>query len=372
MASGVAGSDAQMAVGLFTRHKKALLTVAALAVMVVSGLGYGAYRGLSFSSSSKINSLAVLPFTNVSGDASTDYLSDGITESLIANLTHVPDLRVKSRNSVFRYKGKDFDVQKVGSELGVSAMVSGRVTLHGDNVEVGAELTDVQDNTELWGQHYSGKSAEIISLQQHIAGDIAEKLRSKLSSSEKQQVTKQGTQNAEAYELYLKGRYWWNKRTSSDLATAISYFNQDIVKDPGYALAYSGLADAYSVMGDDSGPREVIPKSNAAARKAIELDGTLGHPHAVLAGNAMEYEWDFAGGEAGYKKALKLDPNDATAHQWYAQDLASIGGREQEAIAESRSRTRSAVTDHKLRHWRCSYQCATIRRGHRRLQEASS
>ena len=190
----------------------------------------------------------MLPFTNGGGDANTDYLSDGITESLIASLTHVPELKVKSRNSVFRYKGKDVDVQKAGNDLGVSALVSGRVVPRGDSIEVSAELTDVRDNTEIWGQHYSGKSADIISLQQQIAGDIAEKLRSKLSTSEKQQVTKQGTQNPEAYELYLKGRYSWNKRTPADLATAISYFNQAIAKDPGYALAYSGLADAYSVL----------------------------------------------------------------------------------------------------------------------------
>src|ERR1035438_10098579 len=139
-------------------------------------------------------------------------------------------------------------MQKVGDALGVSALVSGRVTPHGDNVEVSAELTDVRDNTEIWGQRYSGKSADIISLQQQIAGDIAEKLRSKISSPEKQQVTKQGTQNPEAYELYLKGRYSWNKRTPSDIASAISFFNQAIAQDPGYALAYSGLADAYSVL----------------------------------------------------------------------------------------------------------------------------
>ena len=246
-----------------------------------------------------------------------------------------PQLKVKSRNSVFRYKGKDVDVQKVGNELGVSALVSGRVVPRGDNIEVSAELTDVRDNTEIWGQHYSGKSADIISLQQQIAGDIAEKLRSKLSTSEKQQVTKQGTQNPEAYELYLKGRYYWNKRTPSDLDTAISYFNQAIAKDPGYALAYSGLADAYSVLPNYGGtPSEDYPKSNAAARKALELDATLAHPHAVLGSNEMEYDWDFAGGEAEFKKAFELDPNDATAHQWYAEDIGMIGGREQEALAE--------------------------------------
>src|SRR5207253_2329109 len=194
----------------------------------------------------QIESLAVLPFNNGGGDANTEYLSDGITESLMDNLAHVSQLKVKSRNSVFHYKGKDVDVQKVGNELGVSALVSGRAVPRGDSMEVSAELTDVRDNTEIWGQHYSGKSADIISLQQQIASDIAEKLRPKISSSEKQQVAKQGTQNPEAYELYLKGRYYWNKQTLSDITAAIPYFNQAISKDPGYALAYSGLAAAYS------------------------------------------------------------------------------------------------------------------------------
>ena len=289
------------------------------------------------SSKAQIDSIAVLPFNNVSGDANVDYLSDGITESLIASLTHVPELKVKSRNSVFRYKGEDVDMQKAGNDLGVLALVSGRVTPHGDNVEVSAELTDVRDNTEIWGQHYSGKSTDIISLQQQIAGDLAEKLRSKLSASQKQQVTKQGTKNPEAYELYLKGRYLWNKRTPPDVALAMSYFNQAIAKDPGYALAYSGLADAYFVSTGWAGsdiPREQYLKSNAAARKALELDATLARPHAVLGDNEMANNWDFAGGESEYKKAFELDPNDASAHQWYAMAMARIGGREQEALAE--------------------------------------
>jgi Tfp pilus assembly protein PilF len=210
------------------------------------------------------------------------------------------------------------------------------VVPRGDTIEVSAELTDVRDNTEIWGQHYSGKSTNIISLQQQIAGDIAEKLRSKLSISERQQVAKQGTQNPEAYELYLKGRYFWNKRTASDIATAISYFNQAIAKDPGYALAYSGLADTYSVLPNYGGtPTEVYPKSNVAARKALELDPTLARPHAILGSNESEADWDFVAGEAEFKKALELDPEDATAHQWYAEHLAYIGGREQEALAEA-------------------------------------
>src|SRR4029077_12049765 len=281
----------------------------------------------------QIDSVAVLPFANVSGDVNADYLSDGITESLIASLTHVPELKVKSRNSVFHYKGKDVDVQKAGNDLGVRALVSGGSITHGGKEEVSAELTDVRDNTEIWGQHYTGKSTELIALQQQIAGDLAEKLRSKLSSPEKQQVTKQGTQNPEAYELYLKGRYYLNKQTSSDLATAISYFNQAIAKDPAYAQAYSGLASAYWA-GFGGAPSEVYPKSNAAARRALELDPSLAVAHAVLGGNEMEYDWDFAGGEAEFKKALELDPNDVTAHHFYAFDLGMIGGREQEALAE--------------------------------------
>jgi eukaryotic-like serine/threonine-protein kinase len=316
-------------------RRPANLRIILAACTVVVGLAVAGAWHLRFNRTEPIDSIAVLPFTNVGGDATTDYLSDGITESLIGNLAHVPELKVKSRNSVFHYKGKDVDIQKVGGELGVAALVSGRVMPRGDNIEVSAELTDVRDNTEIWGQQYSGKSTEIISLEQQIAGDLAEKLHSNLSTSEKELVAKQGTQNPEAYELYLKGRYSWNKRTPSDLATAISYFNQAIAKDPSYALAYSGLADAYSVLPTYGGrPSEDYPKSNAAARKALELDATLARPHAVLGSNEIEYDWDFAGGEAEFKKSFELDPNDATAHQWYAWDLGAIGSREEEALAE--------------------------------------
>ena len=315
--------------------KRPKLWVVLAACIAVTALAAGGAWYLRSGRTAQIDSIAVLPFTNVGGDANTDYLSDGITESLIYNLAHVPQLKVKSRNSVFRYKGKDVDVQKVGNELGVSALVSGRVVPRGENIEVSTELTDVRDSTEIWGQHYSGKSADIISLQQRIAGDLAEKLRFKLSASERQQVTKQGTQNPEAYELYLKGRYAWNKRTPSDMAAAISYFNQAIAKDPSYALAYSGLADTYAVLPVFGGaPSEDYPKSNAAARKALELDATLAHPHAVLGRNEMWYDWNFAAGEAEHIKALELDPNDATAHEWYGEDIGMIGGREQEALAQ--------------------------------------
>src|SRR5215471_2214435 len=318
-----------------TFKRRKLWVVLATCIAAIGLVVIGA-RYLRSGRTGQIDSVAVLPFINGSGDANTEYLSDGITEALTDSLTHAPQLKVKSRRSAFQFKGKDVNLQEVGNDLGVAALVSGRVVPRGDNIEVSAEITDVRDNTEIWGQHYSGKNTEIIALQQQIAGDIAEKLRSQLSVSQKQQVTKQGTQNLEAYELYLRGRYSWNKRTPSDIATAISYFNQAIAKDPGYALAYSGLADAYGILPDYNGtPSENFPKSNAAARKALMLDANLARPHAILGYSEMEYDWDFAGGEAEFKKALELDPNDATAHQWYAEHIGWIGGREQDALAEA-------------------------------------
>lgn len=302
-----------------------LVPIFALAVLTLATL----YR------SPGLDSIAVLPFTIAGGDTNADYLSDGITESLIDNLARLPRLKVRSRSSVLRYKGKDVDAQKAGNDLGVSAIVSGRVVPRGNNIEVSAELTDARDNTVIWGQHYSGKSTEILSLQQQIAGDIADQLRAKLTPLERQQITRQGTENPEAYELYVRGRHAWDKRTVREVEESISYFNQAIAKDSRYALAYSGLADAYSVMPNFNGEAsEYFPKSNAAARKALELDPSLAHPHAVLGVNETQFDWDFAGGEAEFKKALELDPNDATAHQWYAEAIERIGGREQEALAE--------------------------------------
>ena len=316
------------------RSRKMLVAgLGAAALLAILAVVFFLFRGQS--QGKEISSIAVLPFVNTGNDPNTDYLSDGLTESLIASLVHVPQLKVKSRNSVFRYKGKDVDVQKVGKELTVDALLTGRVVQHGDTIQVSADLTNVQDNTEIWGEHYERKSSDIIALQQQIAGDIAANLRSKLSGAEKQQVTRQGTQNPEAYQLYVRGRYYWNKRTGADIKTAISYFNQAIDKDPGYALAYSGLADAYTVLGNYGGdPNDLTPKSNAAAEKALELDATLARPHAVLAGNKYD-NWDFSGGEAEFRKALELDPSDATAHQWFSEKLSNIGGRAQEAIDEA-------------------------------------
>lgn len=310
-----------------------LLLAAGGAGIAALGLAFGAWH-LRSGRTAQIDSIAVLPFENAAGDADTDYLSDGITESLIRDLVHVPELKVKSRNSLFQYKGKNIDMRKVGNDLSVSALVSGRVVRRGDIIELDVELIHARDNTEIWGQHYSYRSAEIISLQQRIAGDIAQKIRSTLSASERQRVANQGTQSSDAYESYLKGRYFWNKRTVVDLERAVSYFNQAIAEDPGYALAYSGLADAYAVLSKyGRNPNETYAKSNAAAFRALELDPSLAHCHAVLGNTEMEYDWDFAAGEAEYRKSFKLDPDDVTAHHWYAQDIGWLG-RGSEAIAE--------------------------------------
>jgi serine/threonine protein kinase/Tfp pilus assembly protein PilF len=311
-----------------------IMAVALFIFMAMAAAGIWYWRGRS--SITQIESIAVIPFASSGGNADADFLSDGLTESLIDSLVHVPQLKVKSRSSVFRYKGKELDVQKVGRELAVDALLTGRVVQRGDTIQVSADLTNVQDNTEIWGEQYERKSSDIIALQRQIAGDIAEKLRSKLSGTEKQQVTKQGTQNPEAYQLYVKGRYYWTKRTNANIKTAISYFNQAIDKDPGYAQAYAGLADAYSVLSNFGGdPRDVLPKSQAAAEKALELDPTLARPHADLGMLKMTYSWDFSGGETEFRKAIELDPSDATAHQWFAEALAYIGGRAQESIDEA-------------------------------------
>ena len=306
----------------------------ALVALLVAALAAGIWFWHTKSSGPQIESIAVIPFSGTGGSAS-DFLDDGLTESLMASLAHVPGLKVKSRNSVFRYKGKDIDVAQVGKDLTVDALLTGRIVQSGDLIRVSAELTNVHDNTEIWGSQYEGKPSEILSLQQQMAGDIAGKLRSNLSGTEKQQVSRQGTQNPDAYQLYVKARYYWNKRTTADLETALSYFNQAIDKDPNYALAYAGLSDVYTVLPDYSGinPQDPMTQAKAAARKALELDPTLARPHADLGSIGMQFDWDFSGGEAELRKAFALDPSDATAHQWLCQGLSYIG-RLQEAIAE--------------------------------------
>jgi len=301
----------------------------ALAVVLAGALSYWLYRP-----SQAIDSLAVLPFTNVGADPNTEYLSDGITENLINSLSQLPTLRVTARSLAFRYKGPQVDPQKAGRDLHVRVVLTGRMTERDGTLNIQAELMNVDDGSQLWGAQYSRGFSEILALQEEIARAVSGKLHLKPAVERQKRLAKRPTENTEAYQLYLKGRYYWNRRTEQTLKRAVEYFQQAIDKDPGYALAYAGLADCYAVYNSYQVelPRESAPKAEAAATKALEIDDTLAQAHASLGMIRMSYEWDWAGAEREFQRAIEIDPNYATAHHWYAILLASTG-RSEPAIA---------------------------------------
>ncbi|HYG83167.1 MAG TPA: protein kinase [Pyrinomonadaceae bacterium] len=306
-------------------HKRRghVLLFSAAAIMVVAAL----FSYWYFSRPTRaIDSVAVLPFVNVAGDAETEYLSDGLTESLINSLTELPNLKVIARSSVFRYKGKDIDPQTVGRELGVHAVLTGRVVRMNDDLFIETELVDVDTQTRLWGERYNRKLADIIALQDDISREISEKLRLKLSGEERRQLAKRYTESAEAYQLYWKGRYYWNKRRPEDIREAIRNFQQAIELDPSYALAYTGLADCY-VLGNllQLSPKESMPVAIEKTNRALAIDPQLAEAHTSLAKIKLSYEWDWAGAESEFRRALELKPGYATAHQWYGVYLSEMG-----------------------------------------------
>ena len=272
-----------------------------------------------------MDSLAVLPFVNESQDQDAEYLSDGITESLINNLSQSPNLKVMSRNSVFRYKGRYADAREVGHALNVQAVLSGRIVHRGDNLSISVELVDAGDNSQVWGKQYNLNMADLLAVQEDIARLVTEKLRLRMTGEQKKRLTKTHTESTEAYQLYLRGRYHWNKRTEEGLNRGIEYFNQAIEKDPAYALAYAGLADCYALLTEYSTvpPEQSRQKAKAAAMRALEIDDTLAEAHTSLAA-VHEYDWNWAEAEREYRRALELNPNYATAHHWYA---IFLGGR---------------------------------------------
>jgi serine/threonine-protein kinase len=271
--------------------------------------------------------IAILPFVNATGDREAEYLSDGVTETLINTLAQVPGLRVMSRTSVFHYKGKPADPVRVGQELKVGAVVAGRIEAVGDRLIVSAELIDTKDNSLLWGNRYQTARAELFTVQQSIATEIARMLRLQLSGREQQLLAKRPTTDPAAYELYLKGRFQWNKRNADGLYKAIEYFNQAIEIDPQYAPAYAGLADVYNLLDIWAGlpTNETFPRAKAAAEKALSIDDQLPEAHTSLAYAIHTYEWDWKAAEREYRRAIELNPNYATAHQWYAEFLTSQG-----------------------------------------------
>jgi serine/threonine protein kinase/Tfp pilus assembly protein PilF len=291
------------------------------------------WRGRS--AQQEISSVAVLPFVNASNDPNTEYLSDGITESLINNLSQLPNLAVMSRSSVFRYKGKDVDPQTVARDLKVEGVITGRIVQRGDQLIISTELIDARTNRSLWGDQYDRKVSDLLATQQDITGAISAKLRERLSGENKQ-VAKGGTSDPEAYQLYLKGRYYWEKRTRDALEKAKDYFNQAIEKDPNYALAYVGLADYYSTVPDYSPvpASDAAPRARAAAERALAIDNSLAEAHAALAAAYWNF-YEFAAAEREFQRALELNPNYAHAHHWYGLFL-SWEARHPEAISHLR------------------------------------
>jgi len=282
-----------------------------------------------------INSVAVLPFSNANGDPNSEYLVDGITEGVIDRLSGLPNIKVISRTSAFRYKKRDIEPQRVAQELGVQALVTGRVIQRGDDLSVSAELVDAREDKQLWGEQYSRKLADIRSVQQEIATAVSGSLRVPLTDAEKTRLNKLPATNPEAYQLYLKGRYHANQATAEELKKAIDYFQQTIDKDPGYALAYAGLADTYCQLGGEyefSAATQVLPKAKAAAQKALELDDTLAEAHAALA-YAEFFDWDWLNVEREFKRAIELNPNNAFSHRRYGETLQARA-RFSEALAE--------------------------------------
>ena len=283
----------------------------------------------------KIRSLAILPFKNESSYDKAEYLSDGVTETIINKLSQLPQLRVMSRNSVFVFKGSSDDPVTIGEKLGVAAVVTGRLSRVDSKLIVGTELVDVADGSQIWGDHFSRTMADIFEIQEEIAKEISEKLQLKLSARQKKHLAKRHTVNEDAYLIYLKGRFHWNKRSAEALKCAADYFNEAIGIEPLYALAFAGLADTYVALGAlHSVPsRETYAKARAAATRALEIDGSLAEAHATL-GFIMAHDLNWSGSEHAFQKALDLNSSYATAHQWYSVVLRSLG-RFDEAIEEA-------------------------------------
>jgi TolB-like protein/Flp pilus assembly protein TadD len=285
----------------------------------------------------EIDSLAVLPLANACADPGWEYFSDGVTESLINIISQAAELRVVPRATVFRYKGRDVDPQDVGRELGVRAVLTGRVCQLDDTLMIQADLIDVAREAQLWGEHYRRRMVDIFDVQEEIAREIFEKLRVRLTSEQRKRLGKRHTESPEAYEAYLKGRYYWNKRTRDGLKKSAQYFQQAVDKDPCYAPAYAGLADSYALPGiAEYGmlpPREAMPRAKAAALRALEIDGTLAEAQTTLAHVCAFYDWDWGGAEREFRRAIELNPNYAFSHHWYALYLAAME-RHEEALAE--------------------------------------
>jgi TolB-like protein/tetratricopeptide (TPR) repeat protein len=325
-------SSAEYLVGEIRKHKQGVALVLSVLVMAASGLAYW-YFSTRSSSARQIESIAVMPFSNESGNPEVDYLSDGMTETLIRSLANLPNLNVKPRSSVFRYKGTDADLQTIARELNVQAILNGRVVQRGDQLTLSLELVDVQKDSVIWTEQYNRKQSDIVALQSEIAKDVSTNLKTKLSGAEETKVTKTATSDPEAYQAYLKGRYYWNRRTTENLKKAIEQFKSATDRDPNYALAFVGLADCYTVLHEYAGTptSATVPQAKAYAERALSLDAQLAETHATL-GSINQQLWQWAEAEKEYKRAIAINSNYATAYHWYSIFLKDLG-RDEEAAA---------------------------------------
>jgi serine/threonine-protein kinase len=306
----------------FTRSRRNTIvaTLIGLAVLAVAGYFLVASREPA------MDSVAVLPFANVGGDPGAEFLSDGITESIINSLSQLSGLKVMSRGSVFRYKGREVDLQNVARELRVRALLTGKVAQRGDTLIISAELVDARYNRQIWGEQYTRKLADILQVQEEIARDISENLRLRLTGDDQKKLTRRYTDNSEAYQLYIKGRFYWNKRTDEGYERAIDHFKRAIEVDPNYALAYAGLGDSYIFINTSSLPRsEAMPLAADAARKALHIDDGLSEAHTSLARVHMYLDFNWSAAESEFKRAIELNDSYPTAHQWYAELLSARG-----------------------------------------------
>jgi len=309
--------------------------LAALLVVIAAG----AYWMRPKSGANQISSIAVLPFVNATADANNEYLSDGLTESLISALSRLPGMKVMARSTVFRFKNSQDDPQKVGQTLQVAAVLTGRITQHGDELGIHAELVNSADGSEIWGAQYTRKQADITQVQSDIARDVSKSLHVQMSGAEEQKLGKAGTSNAEAYRLYLEGRQQWAGRTQPGLKKSIDLFQQAIAADPNYALAYAGLADTYNVAPSYDigiGSKQALTLSDDASRKAVELDPSLSETHTSRA-MALAFSWRWSESEPEFRRALEINPNNAGAHYFYAFTLLMPEKRLDEALAEFRT-----------------------------------
>jgi serine/threonine protein kinase/TolB-like protein/tetratricopeptide (TPR) repeat protein len=278
--------------------------------------------------SGHIHAIAVLPFVNVGADPNIEYLADGVTEGIISSLSRVPELRVMARSTVFSYKGRDINAQKIGKELNVDAVLMGRVTQRGDTLMIQTDLVSVADGSELWGDQFNRKVSDLIAVQGDIAREIYDNLRPKIVGPEESaQVAKHDTENPEAYQFYLQGLFYWNKWTEEGFRKATDFFNQAVEKDPNYAQAYAGLADTYNFLGESGylAPQQVWQNAKSAATHAVKLDDALPEAHISLALVRESYDWDWPGAESEFKRAIELNSNSAPAHQWYGDFLTRMG-----------------------------------------------